>query len=613
MLGGDGVCRLDDATFPLRRGSVLARPAGTGVAHSFAAGADGLTLLAYGQRVPHDMCWYPRSRKLGFRAFPAALPRGRCARLLGRGAGMNDVNRTYWDAMAAVHGEGARRLLRRRRARRGDARAAAGRGGGGARGRRRRGRDVLHLQCHLGFDAVTLARRGARVVGADFSPAALEKARAIAARAGVEVEYVEADATALPASLHDRFDLVYATIGVLGWIGDLDAWMRRSPRALRRGRPARARRAPPALPGGRLARPARRWTSRTPTRAPQQFDEDGSYADSDAKLAATRTDRARPLARRGRHGRARRRAARRGAARAPRGRARPARRPARPRGRRAAPAAPRRHAGAGAVHARRVEAVTELLGKRLIFVTGKGGVGKTAVAAALGMVRRAAGPADDRGRGRAARRRAPGAGGQRRRVAASRRSATGSTRCRSTRERAMEEYLDDQLASPLSDLLVRLAALHLPRGRDAGDARAARPSASSGSSPRTERRTPGAEPYDLVVVDAPATGHGLALLDAPRTFGEVAAAGPVARQARTIDATLARPVGRPASSRSRRPRRCRSTRSRTCARARRPPGPRRRQRAAARPVHGRGGLGARAARDRARRRPCRPRRPPPRP
>jgi anion-transporting ArsA/GET3 family ATPase len=53
-----------------------------------------------------------------------------------------------------------------------------------------------------------------------------------------------------------------------------------------------------------------------------------------------------------------------------------------------------------------------------------------------------------------------------------------------------------------------------------------------------ERRTPGASPYDLVVVDAPATGHGLALLDAPRTFGEVAAAGPVARQARTISSTL---------------------------------------------------------------------------
>src|SRR3712207_4599572 len=54
-----------------------------------------------------------------------------------------------------------------------------------------------------------------------------------------------------------------------------------------------------------------------------------------------------------------------------------------------------------------------------------------------------------------------------------------------------------------------------------------------------ERRTPGAEPYDLVVVDAPATGHGLALLDAPRTFADAAGVGPIARQGGIIDATLA--------------------------------------------------------------------------
>ena len=37
--------------------------------------------------------------------------------------------------------------------------------------------------------------------------------------------------------------------------------------------------------------------------------------------------------------------------------------------------------------------------------------------------------------------------------------------------------------------------------------------------------------YDLVVVDAPASGHGLAMLTTPRTFGEIARVGPVRRQA----------------------------------------------------------------------------------
>ena len=200
-----------------------------------------------------------------------------------------DVNRAHWDALAAVHGEGHDGYYDVEALARGDrdllraedeaVRLAVGDVAG---------RDVLHLQCHIGFDAVTLARRGARVTGADFSPASLAKARAIAERCGVEVEYVEADATALPPELHGRFDLVYATIGVLGWIGDLDAWMRSVAAALR--------------PGGRLVlveiHPLYNvFGGLDPMvvdfpyadTGPQELDEEGSYADPGADVAATRT------------------------------------------------------------------------------------------------------------------------------------------------------------------------------------------------------------------------------------------------------------------------------------------------------------------------------------
>ena len=43
---------------------------------------------------------------------------------------------------------------------------------------------------------------------------------------------------------------------------------------------------------------------------------------------------------------------------------------------------------------------------------------------------------------------------------------------------------------------------------------------------QTQRRSAGAQPYDVVIVDAPATGHGLALLEAPRTFAAAAADRP---------------------------------------------------------------------------------------
>jgi uncharacterized cupin superfamily protein len=50
----------------VRAGSVVARPAGTGVAHAFRGGDEGMTVLMYGTREPNDMCFYPRSGKILF-------------------------------------------------------------------------------------------------------------------------------------------------------------------------------------------------------------------------------------------------------------------------------------------------------------------------------------------------------------------------------------------------------------------------------------------------------------------------------------------------------------------------------------------------------------------
>ena len=144
------------------------------------------------------------------------------------------INRAHWDSLAAVHGQDAyydtEALVAGADTLR-EAEAAGLREAVGAVA----GLDVLHLQCHIGFDSISLARRGARVVGVDFSPASLEKARALARRCEVDVEFVEGDATALPAELGNRFDLAYATIGVLPWIDDLSAWMRSATAALRGG------------------------------------------------------------------------------------------------------------------------------------------------------------------------------------------------------------------------------------------------------------------------------------------------------------------------------------------------------------------------------------------
>ena len=51
----------------VRPGTVVVRPAGTGVAHAFRAGGAGLTMLAYGERRTDETTFYPRSHKLSFR------------------------------------------------------------------------------------------------------------------------------------------------------------------------------------------------------------------------------------------------------------------------------------------------------------------------------------------------------------------------------------------------------------------------------------------------------------------------------------------------------------------------------------------------------------------
>ena len=51
----------------LRAGHVVSRPAGTGIAHHIRAGDAGITYLAYGERNPNDIVYYPRSGKTYFR------------------------------------------------------------------------------------------------------------------------------------------------------------------------------------------------------------------------------------------------------------------------------------------------------------------------------------------------------------------------------------------------------------------------------------------------------------------------------------------------------------------------------------------------------------------
>jgi anion-transporting ArsA/GET3 family ATPase len=188
-----------------------------------------------------------------------------------------------------------------------------------------------------------------------------------------------------------------------------------------------------------------------------------------------------------------------------------------------------------------VHCVPGLSDKRLVFVTGKGGVGKSTVAIALGIAAARRGlrtcVAELTGQDRAA-------------VVFG--HADGSSTAHELQlderlfaisidaQHALEEYLQ-QKAGPLGDVLAHSRTFHGFVAATPG----MRELLSVGKVwelALDERRTRDALPYDLVVVDAPATGHGLGALRTPRTFAEIARVGPIAHQGRTLDETFGDPA-----------------------------------------------------------------------
>lgn len=199
----------------------------------------------------------------------------------------------------------------------------------------------------------------------------------------------------------------------------------------------------------------------------------------------------------------------------------------------------------------------ELLHRRLIVVTGKGGVGKSTVATALGVLAARQGRrtviAEVGRRGDVAATLDPAAG-----LAPGESAGEDDDRFDERRlpgpwgdrlwhvsvspEAALREYLRDQL--PIGPLAELLRSSRLFTGLTAATP-GMRELLAMGkvwelSQPR--RRTPGAEPYDLCVMDAPASGHAATILGAPAQFAATARVGPVARQGQQIGATIVDPA-----------------------------------------------------------------------
>ncbi len=179
-----------------------------------------------------------------------------------------------------------------------------------------------------------------------------------------------------------------------------------------------------------------------------------------------------------------------------------------------------------------------LFDHRLIFVTGKGGVGKSTVATALGVLAARLGHRTIVAE-LASQERVQRAFDQHGELFQEVELGDGLYTISIDPQHAMEEYLRVK-TGPLGQALgssrvFQAFAMATPGMREL---------LSIGKVwelAQLERRTRGAAPYDVVIVDAPATGHGVGILRTPRTFADIARVGPIAHQGRSIAATIADP------------------------------------------------------------------------
>jgi SAM-dependent methyltransferase len=153
------------------------------------------------------------------------------------------------------------------------------------------GLDLVHLQCHIGTDTVSLERLGAHVTGLDFSTASLTEARRIAGLAGAAATFVLASVYDAPDVLgRERFDVVYTGVGALCWLPDIRRWGRVVADLLRPGGRLHIREGHPVLWALAEARPDRLLALEYPYfehADPNVWTDGGTYVETDATFSAT--------------------------------------------------------------------------------------------------------------------------------------------------------------------------------------------------------------------------------------------------------------------------------------------------------------------------------------
>ena len=84
------------------------------------------------------------------------------------------------------------------------------------------GKSLLHLHCHFGQDTLSWSRLGAKCTGIDLSSEGIKQAKLLNEELDLDATFIECNTYDIPKKIEGKFDVIFASYGVIGWLPDLD-------------------------------------------------------------------------------------------------------------------------------------------------------------------------------------------------------------------------------------------------------------------------------------------------------------------------------------------------------------------------------------------------------
>ncbi len=88
-----------------------------------------------------------------------------------------------------------------------------------------KGKEIIHLQCHIATESISLSRLGAKVTAVDYSNSSIKVAEDLAKKCNANINFICSDVFDILGKLKNKkFDIVYVNFGALIFLNDLEKW-----------------------------------------------------------------------------------------------------------------------------------------------------------------------------------------------------------------------------------------------------------------------------------------------------------------------------------------------------------------------------------------------------